>query len=139
MNSERPEILFGKTPRIKTGCGWLYITINYCDSKPFEILPNFGKSGGCGSASAEAIGRMTSLALRKGATIEEVIKELGEISCHLPTPTCKSCYDGVASILSNNKDIPSPLVKSHNAPVLNPDKVDNTHDKVDNDPPRKEW
>lgn len=123
MNPQRPDVLFGKTQRIKTGCGWLYITINHCDNQPFEILPNFGKSGGCGSASAEAIGRMASLALRKGATIEELIKEMGDISCHLPTPSCKSCYDGLASILSKNKELSPPLVKSENVEMLN-DKID---------------
>ena len=101
----RPQDLHGQTQRIRTGCGWLYITVNEHDNKPYEIFLRLGKAGNCASAWTEAIGRVTSLAIRKGATIEEVIKQLSGISCNVPTQACSSCVDGVAKILGK-KDLP---------------------------------
>ena len=99
MTDKRPPELFGKTPKIKTGCGNLYITVNENGGKPSEVMLTLGKAGGCASAMTQAIGRIVSLALRKGATDDDVIKQLSGISCNVPTQECSSCVDGVAKIL----------------------------------------
>ena len=102
---KRPPELFGKTPKIKTGCGNLYVTINENGGKPSEVLLRLGKAGGCAAAMTEGLGRMISLALRSGATDDDIIKQLSGIGCNIPAPACSSCVDGVAKILSM-KDIP---------------------------------
>ncbi|MEK7829019.1 MAG: vitamin B12-dependent ribonucleotide reductase, partial [Deltaproteobacteria bacterium] len=81
----RGDITFGATRKMKTGCGNLYITINEDEEgRPFEIFTQIGKAGGCAASQCEAIGRMASLALRSGIQVEEVIKQMRGISCHVP-------------------------------------------------------
>jgi len=97
----RGDITFGATRKMKTGCGNLYITINEDEEgRPFEIFTQIGKAGGCAASQCEAIGRMASLALRSGIQVEEVIKQMRGISCHVPVGYGKekilSCADAVA-------------------------------------------
>lgn len=105
MTEKRPPELFGKTEKTKTGCGNLYVTINENEGKASEVLLKLGKAGTCASAMTEALGRVISLALRKGGTEIEVAEQLGGIGCHIPTPVCLSCVDGIAKILGM-KDAP---------------------------------
>jgi len=97
---ERPKELLGQTIKIKTGCGALYVTINRLGDKFFELFARAGKAGGCASSQCEAIGRLISLAWRKGATAEEVVDQLKGISCQLQDEKdperADSCADGVA-------------------------------------------
>jgi ribonucleoside-diphosphate reductase alpha chain len=73
----RPDVLVGKTYRIRTGYGNLYITVNEDESgKPFEVFGTLGKAGGFFAGQAEAITRMASLALRSGIDVHEVIEQL---------------------------------------------------------------
>ena len=76
---ERPETLHGITEKIKTGFGNLYITINTCDGRPFEVFAQIGKSGHDTMADTEAVCRLISLALRSGIPVEEIIDQLGGI------------------------------------------------------------
>ena len=80
MLETRPETLTGKTHRIKTGLGWLYITINEHDDKPIELFAVMGKSGGDITAQAEAIGRLVSLALRHDIPMDKISKQLIDIA-----------------------------------------------------------
>jgi len=81
----RGEIAFGVTRKMKTGCGNLYVTINEDEEgRPCEIFTQIGKAGGCVASQCEAMGRMTSLALRSGVQAEEIVKQMRGISCHLP-------------------------------------------------------
>lgn len=48
---------------------------------PVEVFVNLGKSGGYMAGSAEVTGRLASLALKYGATLDEVADELVGISC----------------------------------------------------------
>lgn len=102
MTEKRPPELFGKTPKIKTGCGNLYVTINENEGKTSEVLPTLGKAGGCASAITQAVGRLAGLALRRGATDNEVAEQLKGIACHLPTLECSSCVDGVGRMLDKD-------------------------------------
>ncbi|MDI6733608.1 MAG: TSCPD domain-containing protein, partial [Planctomycetota bacterium] len=79
----RPETTYGFTRKTKTGCGNLYVTINYdSNNRPFELFSTMGKAGGCAASQAEAISRLISFALRSGAAVKEIIKQLKGISCH---------------------------------------------------------
>ena len=96
----RPMSLQGRTYRMETGCGPLYVTINEDEEGLFELFTTMGKAGGCAASQSEAIGRMVSLAWRSGVRPEQVIKQLMDISCHSPagfgSTKILSCADAVA-------------------------------------------
>ena len=101
---KRPEVAESRTTKINNGCGSNYISVSFDEnSKPFEIFSTLGKTGGCGSAQNESIGRMASLALRNGATIEDVIRHLRGIQCNRPVGfgdnRVLSCGDGISQAL----------------------------------------
>jgi len=73
---ERPNILEGFTERIKTGMGYLYVTVSEYNHRPFEIFATIGKSGKSTQAKTEAIGRLISLALRSGVEVEEIVDQI---------------------------------------------------------------
>lgn len=85
IKRKRPAVTVGATRRVKTGCGNMYVTINQDEKgELFEVFNQIGKAGGCADSQAEAIGRLTSLALRSGIHPKEIISELKGISCHRP-------------------------------------------------------
>ncbi len=81
---ERPETLLGFTTKIKTGYGHLYVTVTEYDGKPFEVFATIGKSGRSTTAKTEAIGRLVSLALRSGVTVDKIIEQLKGIGGEYP-------------------------------------------------------
>lgn len=101
---KRPDVTLGHTVRMNTGCGNLYVTINETeDGEPFELFNHMGKAGGCAASQNEAIGRLISYALRCGAEIEPLVKQLKGIACHRPAwgPDGKisSCADAIGKAL----------------------------------------
>ncbi|MEK6790564.1 MAG: vitamin B12-dependent ribonucleotide reductase [Deltaproteobacteria bacterium] len=100
----RGEVTFGITRKMKTGCGNLYVTINEDEEgRPIEIFTQIGKAGGCVASQCEAMGRMTSLALRSGIEAQEIAKQMRGISCHLPVgyggSKILSCADAMAQAM----------------------------------------
>ena len=80
---ERPRTIEGRTERVRTGHGNLYVTINYDETgDPFELFTTLGKSGGCDAANLEAISRLISLALRSGIEPVQISDQLKNITCH---------------------------------------------------------
>lgn len=73
---DRPETLEGFTTKVVTGMGNLYVTVTELDGKPFEIFATIGKSGKSTTAKTEAIGRLSSLALRSGVPVDKIIAQL---------------------------------------------------------------
>jgi len=79
---QRPEALRGYTMKMMSPLGDLYVTINEdVNGRPFEVFCTLGKAGGAAMADAEAIGRLMSLALRSGISINQVKEQLRGISC----------------------------------------------------------
>ncbi len=99
----RPKVTSGKTIRIKTGCGSLFVTINEDDYGLAEVFVHLGKSGSCFASQTEAIGRLISIALRSGVSPEAIIDQLRGIRC--PSvgfdegEMVTSCADGIAKAL----------------------------------------
>lgn len=79
---QRPGALRGYTMKMMSPLGDLYVTINEdVNGRPFEVFCTLGKAGGAANADAEAIGRLMSLALRSGISINQVKEQLRGISC----------------------------------------------------------
>ncbi|MDO8664248.1 MAG: adenosylcobalamin-dependent ribonucleoside-diphosphate reductase [Candidatus Liptonbacteria bacterium] len=104
---KRPEVLVGKTYRIKTGYGKLYVTVNNDENGvPFEVFAVIGKSGGFFQEQSEGICRLISVALRAGVKLEEVIDNLKGIRGPMPMLTDKgtvlSLPDAIGQVLEQH-------------------------------------
>jgi len=100
----RPKILSGKSVKVKTGCGNLYITLNKSEDRLFEVFATLGRAGGCANAQNEALTRMITLSLRCGVPKEEIIDQLVGIQCPNPVmfpegERVLSCPDAIAKVM----------------------------------------
>jgi ribonucleoside-diphosphate reductase alpha chain len=99
----RPQLLTGETQRMDTGCGKLFVIMNDDEYGPREVFANMGKAGGCASSNTEALGRLISLALKKGASAQEIVEQLKGIRCHVPygmgPNATLSCADAIGKAL----------------------------------------
>ncbi len=103
----RPKRTSGITEQVKTGCGKMYITVNYDQEGLIETFITTGSSGGC-SGFTEGVSRLVSLALRANIAPEAIIDQLTSVSCpnflrRRATDTSiigKSCPDIIGRVLS---------------------------------------
>ena len=102
----RPRTLSGVTKKIKTGHGPLYVTMNDDEFGPRECLILLGKPGGTASAFSDALGRMISLAEKRGAEPHEVVRQLRGIQDGHPAGlgenSVLSVPDGVAKAFAEH-------------------------------------
>lgn len=101
---ERPQRTDGSTTRLKSGCGWVYVT----DAKGEEykeVFCKLGKSGTCAASFLDGMGRLITFALNFGVPREQIIRALSGIQCPLPQfdvstqSQTLSCCDAVAKLL----------------------------------------
>ena len=77
-----PEILNARRIRVPTGHGTLFALVTYDEAeKPMECFVWMGRSGGCTLSYLEAIGRLTSIALRSGVSADAIVETLRGIRC----------------------------------------------------------
>ncbi|TLZ60572.1 MAG: TSCPD domain-containing protein [Methanobacteriota archaeon] len=72
----RPDVITGRTQKVLTGYGPLYVTINEDDKGLFELFAAIGRGGGYTASFSEAVGRLVSLCLRSGIPVDEIIDQL---------------------------------------------------------------
>jgi hypothetical protein len=96
---ERKWALDGITYHIPSGCGTCHITVNFQDNKPVEIYAKSSAKGGC-KANMEAIGRIMSIALQDGVSIDRLLEQCDTIRC----PTAMAAKDKtVFNVLGDSK------------------------------------
>ena len=101
---ERPQTLSGKTVKVTTGCGSMYVTLNGDDVGVFEVFAALGKAGSCAKVQSEALTRMVTLALKYDVPMQEIIDELQGLQCPSPwlfpmEERTLSCPDAIAKVL----------------------------------------
>ncbi len=106
MNKKKATPTIARGVRLKKKCdmGNVYTSIFYeAGDGPIEVFVNLGKSGGYMAGTAEVTGRLASLALKYGATLDEVSEHLIGISCGqkvgLGSGTVLSMFDAVGKSL----------------------------------------
>ncbi len=103
---KRKRVVHGITSKVGTGCGQLYVTINEDEEGPLEVFARLGRSGGCAASQTEAIGRLISLAMRAGISVDEILEQLEGIRC--PAPLWQpeglvlSCPDAIAKAIKKH-------------------------------------
>ncbi|MFH1981938.1 MAG: vitamin B12-dependent ribonucleotide reductase [Pseudomonadota bacterium] len=101
----RPDTLEGFTTRIKTGYGYLYVTVTEYEGRPFEVFATIGKSGRSTTAKTEAIGRLVSLSLRSGVEVGRIVDQLKGIGGEHPVfqegGLVLSIPDAISRVLEN--------------------------------------
>jgi ribonucleoside-diphosphate reductase alpha chain len=123
----RPDVVSGKTYKVKTGYGALFVTVNDDESgAPLEVFATLGKSGGFFQEQSEALCRLISTALRSRIKAEEIIKQLKGIRGPMPVMTNRgtilSLPDAIAQILEAHvtgdvKPVESEVPELVSAPV----------------------
>lgn len=82
LRKPTPTEAWGMRVRKPSDVGNVYTSVfRNAENEPVEVFVNIGKSGAYVSGAAEVTGRLSSLALKYGATLEEVASELVGISC----------------------------------------------------------
>jgi len=130
----RPKVVKGRTYRMKTELGSVYITVNEDEAGPSEVfLQGLGKSGSATAAFSEAMGRLLSLALRSGVKTNAIVDQLSLIRGSRPVfqedgTVVFSVPDAVAKALGDylKGGEQLPLLKGEKAKDLQPES--NGHD-----------
>lgn len=103
MEKSNEHIKEGKTIRVRTSCGSLYVVIN--GNPPDQMFAYLGKSGGCLSTWVDSTTRLIAELLQTGSSVYKVIKILKGFRCPSPylypeSERVLSCSDALGVALS---------------------------------------
>lgn len=92
------------TFKVKTGCGNLFITVNYDDDEEIiEITSTLGKNGDCIHGLLQSLCGVITIALQNGAGIMKIQKQLSGVRCPQPMWSdgnqILSCPDAIAYVI----------------------------------------
>ncbi len=101
----RPLVLGGITVKVLTGCGNMYIQLNWYQGQLFEVFATLGRGGGCAACEMESLTRSITLGLKSGVPADAFVRQLRGIRCPTPMPFPKesavlSCPDAIAVTLA---------------------------------------
>jgi len=107
----RPRKLQAEVFTVDTGNGKMYVTVSSSNGEPIEIFLQIGKSGQVLNTFSEALGRVVSIALQNGVSLEDIVKTLININSDKPVwfrfeetdakpSQILSAPDGLAQLLS---------------------------------------
>lgn len=103
VKAERPERVDGSTWCVPTGCGKVYVTVNWIEGRIFEVFIKAGKAGGCMTAQTATIGKLISRECAYGLDAAELVGYLKGVSCHKQLEAgAKSCTDAVARVIERD-------------------------------------
>lgn len=87
------DVMGSVTIKKKCNCGSVYITVGIDANKfPRKTMTRVGKSGGCGAAFTESIGRLITRALEHGDNPREIANSLSGVKCSQGgKPSCPDC------------------------------------------------
>jgi ribonucleoside-diphosphate reductase alpha chain len=114
---------------METPLGTMFVNITEDElGQPFEVFINLGKAGGAAMADVEAIGRLISLALRSGISIQAIHRQLRGIASDraigLGPNKVMSVPDAIGIALENwmrqKQGVQQELLKSEVAPAETP-------------------
>ncbi len=77
---KRGKFTVGRTEKLQTADGTLYITINQDEYGLCEVFTNIGKHGSDVASWSEAVGRLISLCLRSGVNLRSLVNQLRGIT-----------------------------------------------------------
>ncbi len=108
---DRPRVLGGLTIKVSTGCGNMYIQLNWYKGKLLETFATHGHGGGCAACEMEALTKSITLGLKCGIPVVYYIDQLKGISCPslMPFPkedAVSSCPDAIAKTLEQYGTLP---------------------------------
>ncbi len=104
IKPNRPKLIGGITVRTVTGCGKMYVQLNWLDGRLFEVFATLGKGGGCAICQSEALTRSITVGLKCGVPVVEYVGQIRGIRCPSPLPFPKeeatlSCPDALSRVL----------------------------------------
>ncbi|MBR9701747.1 adenosylcobalamin-dependent ribonucleoside-diphosphate reductase [Candidatus Pacearchaeota archaeon] len=116
--------LKGVTYEMRTGCGPLFITINYDKNGPVELFANMNPPGGCAAAQTSATGIVISRGFHKGVNPRVIAKHYRAIRCPETNDLLGrgSCSQAIAKALDLFERDFEKIKQGNYSPVLEGDK-----------------
>lgn len=105
----RPVSVEGRTHRVSTPNGSMFVTVNHIGDTPYEVFCSIGKSGGHTASFTEALGRMVSIGLQHGVPLESIVEQLdgirGPEQVLAPGGAITSVPDALARVLGGYLEV----------------------------------
>lgn len=109
------DSVIGIKRKLKTGCGSIHCTFYFCPEtgELREVFLDKGSTGGCLSL-LNALSRMSSLAARKGAPVEEIVDQLKSVLVCPSYAVAKVKRDDISKGSSCASAVASAMLDAHN-------------------------